>query len=72
MVVATRIVTLSKESTVPIQGTAYNLIHFAIDFASACKNIKETSFNEADKHIRCKKWSDESGVYYHKIKELTE
>ena len=55
MVVATRIVTLSKESTVPIQGTAYNLIHFAIDFASACKNIKETSFNEADKHIRCKK-----------------
>lgn len=47
------------------------VLSFAIEFATICKNIKETSFNESDRIERCKKLSIDSGIDLYHIKKLT-
>lgn len=46
------------------------LSDFATEFARLCKNIRDTSTNEADRLERCERLSRDTGIGVFTIKEL--
>jgi hypothetical protein len=51
-------------------GMKLHITSFATEFASLCKNIRETSVGESDRHIRIAQLSQDSGIDIWEINKL--